>query len=83
MLVRAAFVKKELEQTKALQMKLNTKDNDIKELKILLKSKQEEIGELNIRKDIAEKKLANSDSKLTNVIRDYEFSIQKLQVLLL
>lgn len=47
---------------------------------MLLKAKQEEIGELSIRKDIAEKKLANSDSKLTNTIRDYELSIQKLQV---
>lgn len=79
-LTRAAQVKKELEQIKTLQMKLEAKDNDIKELKTLLKTKHEEIGELNIRKDLAEKKQANSDNKLATVIRDYELSVQKLQV---
>ncbi len=78
--MRASQVKKELEQTKALESKLEAKDNDIKELRLLLKLKQEEIGELNIRKDIAEKKIATNDDKLTNVIRDYELSLQKLQV---
>lgn len=80
-LARAAQVKSELEQTKALRSKLDTKDNDIKELRMLLKIKQEEIGELNIRKDIAEKKLANSDGKLASAVRDYELTVQKLQVL--
>ena len=79
-LARAALVKKELEQTKALRSKLDTKDGDIRELKILVKIKQEEIGELTIRKDIAEKKVANSDTKLANTIRDYEQTVQKLQV---
>lgn len=82
-LVRAAKVKSELEQTKALREKLDSKDSDIKELKIALRSKQEEIGDLTIRKDIAEKKLANSDNKIANTIRDYELNIQKLQVRIL
>ena len=47
---------------------------------MLVKIKQEEIGELTIRKDIAEKKVANSDTKLANTIRDYEQTVQKLQV---
>ena len=80
-LLRAAQVKNELEQAKALKQKLDAKDNDIKELKMALRNKQEEIGELTIRKDIAEKKLANSDSKFANTVRDYEMNIQKLQVI--
>lgn len=79
-MLRAAQVKKELEQIKILQSKLESKENDVKELRMLLKNKQEEISELNIRKDIAEKKLATSDTKLTNITRDYELSLQKLQV---
>ncbi|XP_065221310.1 dynactin subunit 1-like isoform X2 [Planococcus citri] len=78
-LLRAAQVKNELEQAKALKQKLDSKDNDIKELKMALRNKQEEIGELTIRKDIAEKKLTNSDSKFSNTVRDYEMNIQKLQ----
>lgn len=79
-MLRATQVKKELEQIKILQSKLESRENDVKELRMLLKTKQEEIGELNIRKDIAEKKLATSDTKLTNITRDYELSLQKLQV---
>lgn len=73
-------MKKELEQTKTLKSKLDAKDSDIRELKILVKIKQEEIGELTIRKDIAEKKVANNDAKLANTVRDYEQTVQKLQV---
>lgn len=79
-ILRATQVKKELEQIKLLQSKLESRENDVKELRMLLKTKQEEIGELNIRKDITEKKLGTADTKLTNITRDYELSLQKLQV---
>lgn len=41
-----------------------------------LRSKQEEIGELNVRKELAEKKLSTT-------IHESEISIEKLQVILL
>lgn len=70
--VRAETVKKDLEQTKTLTSKLENKDSDIKELKKLLKEKQEQLSQMTIRKELAEKKLGN-------VNKDYELTIEKLQ----
>ncbi|CAH1099765.1 unnamed protein product [Psylliodes chrysocephalus] len=70
--VRADAVKKELEQTKTLTSKLENKESDIKELRKLLKEKQEQLSEMTIRKELAEKKLGN-------VNKDYELTIEKLQ----
>ncbi|XP_066262436.1 dynactin subunit 1 [Euwallacea similis] len=70
--LRAESVKRELEQTKTLTSKLENKESDIKELKKLLKEKQEQLSEMTIRKELAEKKLGN-------VNKDYELTIEKLQ----
>ncbi|XP_018575471.1 dynactin subunit 1 isoform X5 [Anoplophora glabripennis] len=70
--VRASSVKKEMEQTKTLTGKLENKESDIKELRKLLKEKQEQLSEMTIRKELAEKKLGN-------VNKDYELTIEKLQ----
>ncbi|CAG9772136.1 unnamed protein product [Ceutorhynchus assimilis] len=70
--VRAEAVKKELEQTKTLTSKLENKESDIKDLKKLVKEKQEQLSEMTIRKELAEKKLGN-------VNKDYELTIEKLQ----
>nr|CAI5831015.1 unnamed protein product [Callosobruchus analis] len=70
--VRADTVKKELEQTKTLTSKLENKESDIKELRKVLKEKQEQLSEMTIRKELAEKKLGN-------VNKDYELTIEKLQ----
>lgn len=48
------------------------KESDIKELRRVLKEKQEQYSEMNIRKELAEKKLGN-------VNKDYELTIEKLQ----
>ncbi|XP_017784402.1 PREDICTED: dynactin subunit 1 isoform X2 [Nicrophorus vespilloides] len=71
-MVRAQTVKKELEQTKTLTSKLENKESDIKELKKTIKEKQEQLSEMTIRKELAEKKLGN-------VNKDYELTIEKLQ----
>lgn len=70
--IRSDTVKKDLEQTKTLTSKLENKESDIKELKKLLKEKQEQLSEMTIRKELAEKKLGN-------VNKDYELTIEKLQ----
>ncbi|XP_044259661.1 dynactin subunit 1 isoform X3 [Tribolium madens] len=70
--IRADAVKKELEQTKTLTSKLENKESDIKELRKALKEKQEQLSEMTIRKELAEKKLGN-------VNKDYELTIEKLQ----
>ena len=48
----------------------------LQELRISIKLKQEELSEMTIRKELAEKKLGN-------VNKDYELTIEKLQVSLL
>lgn len=70
--MRSETVKKELEQTKTLTSKLENKESDIKELRKVLKEKQEQLSEMTIRKELAEKKLGN-------VNKDYELTIEKLQ----
>ncbi|RZC39748.1 dynactin subunit 1 [Asbolus verrucosus] len=70
--IRSESVKKELEQTKTLTSKLENKESDIKELRKALKEKQEQLSEMTIRKELAEKKLGN-------VNKDYELTIEKLQ----
>lgn len=70
--LRAQTVKKELEQTKTLTSRLENKESDLKELRKHLKEKQEQLSEMVIRKELAEKKLGN-------VNKDYELTIEKLQ----
>lgn len=70
--IRAETIKKELQQTKTLTSKLENKESDIKELRKVLKEKQEQLSEMTIRKELAEKKLGN-------VNKDYELTIEKLQ----
>lgn len=70
--VRSEMVKKELEQTKTLTSRLENKESDIKEFKRVLKEKQEQLSEMTIRKELAEKKLGN-------VNKDYELTLEKYQ----
>lgn len=70
--IRSEVVRKELEQTKTLTSKLENRESDIKELCKALKEKQEQLSEMMIRKELAEKKLGN-------VNKDYELTIEKLQ----
>lgn len=71
-MIRAEIVRKELEQTKTLTSKLENKESEIKEFRKALKEKQEQLSEMTIRKELAEKKLGN-------VNKDYELTIEKLQ----
>ncbi|XP_055377619.1 dynactin subunit 1 isoform X3 [Condylostylus longicornis] len=70
--LRAQFVKKQLEETKTLTATLENRDAEIKQLKMAAKMKQNELSEMQIRKDIAEK-------KLSVLQHDLESSTQKLQ----
>ncbi|CAG0917339.1 unnamed protein product [Notodromas monacha] len=55
--LRAVMIKEEMKDAENLRTKLEMRDQDIKDLKKLLKQKQEEMSELAIRRDMAEKKL--------------------------
>lgn len=56
--MRAQIVKKQLEETKTLTATLENRDAEIRQLKMNLKMKQSELSEMQIRKDLAEKKLS-------------------------
>ncbi|VVD03906.1 unnamed protein product [Leptidea sinapis] len=69
---RAQLVKKQLEETKTLTIRLEKKEAEYKELKKAAKGYKEELSEMNIRKELGEK-------KLTTAVRDAELKIDQLQ----
>ncbi|CAG7835265.1 unnamed protein product [Allacma fusca] len=71
LMIRSQAVKAELDQTRNLKIQLEDKESSIKELRKALRTKQEELSEASIRKELAEK-------KLSNVTKDHEMSIEKL-----
>ncbi|KOC59213.1 Dynactin subunit 1 [Habropoda laboriosa] len=70
--VRAQVAKKEAEEIKILSRKLETRDNDILEARLTLREKQEELCQMILRKDVAEKKFANQQ-------REHELNVEKLK----
>ncbi|KAL4714754.1 hypothetical protein ACJJTC_002613 [Scirpophaga incertulas] len=70
--IRAQLVKKQLDETKTLAIRLENKEADIKELKKTLKAKQEELSEMQIRRELGER-------KLTAAARDSELRAEQLQ----
>nr|XP_049703763.1 dynactin subunit 1 isoform X1 [Helicoverpa armigera]XP_049703764.1 dynactin subunit 1 isoform X2 [Helicoverpa armigera] len=60
--LRAQLVKKQLEETKSLTIKLENKEADIRELRKALKAKQEELSEMTIRRELGERKLSTAAS---------------------
>ncbi|KAH8379687.1 hypothetical protein KR009_006503 [Drosophila setifemur] len=67
---RAQLIKKQLEQKNVLAATLENREADIKQHKLAAKMKQNELSEMQIRKDLAEKKL----SVLQN---EYEHAVAK------
>ncbi|XP_060809126.1 dynactin subunit 1 isoform X2 [Amyelois transitella] len=70
--IRAQMVKKQLEETKTLTIKLENKEADVKELRKALKAKQEELSEMQIRRELGERKLSAA-------ARDSELRAEQLQ----
>ncbi|CAG5075497.1 Similar to DCTN1-p150: Dynactin subunit 1 (Drosophila melanogaster) [Cotesia congregata] len=70
--IRAQTTRKEFEETKNLARKLETKDVDIREVKLALREKQEELSEMMLRKELAEKRLATQQ-------HDHELTVEKLK----
>lgn len=69
---RAQFVKKQMEETKALKAQLENREADIRQLKIDVKIKLQELSEMQCRKDLAEK-------KVSVLQQDFEKTTEKLQ----
>ncbi|XP_043274980.1 dynactin subunit 1 isoform X2 [Venturia canescens] len=71
-LMRAQAAIKESEETKILGRKLETRDSDIRECRLALREKQEELSEMVLRRDLAEKRLAHQQ-------REHELDVDKLK----
>ncbi|XP_011338545.1 dynactin subunit 1 isoform X3 [Ooceraea biroi] len=71
-MARANAVRKESEETKILGRKLEARDSDIREVKITLREKQEELSEMILRKELAEKRLATQQ-------HEHEMNVDKLK----
>jgi len=70
--LRAEYVKAEIRDATGLKFKLEDKDTEMKDIRKLLKNKQEELSEMQVRKDLLEKKLIDSN-------RDHDMHVEKLQ----
>ena len=55
--IRAETYKQEIREAESIKYKLENKEHDIKDLRRALKEKSEELSEMNVRKDKAEKRL--------------------------
>ena len=71
-ILRADIFKNEIREAESMKYKLENKDLDIKEVKKVLKTKTEEMSEMQVRKDKAEKRLQDAN-------REAELMREKLQ----
>ena len=71
-ILRADIFKNEIREAESMKYKLENKDLDIKEVKKVLKNKTEEMSEMQVRKDKAEKRLQDAN-------REAELMREKLQ----
>ncbi|KAL6445508.1 hypothetical protein ACFW04_000817 [Cataglyphis niger] len=69
---RANAVRKESEETKILSRKLEARDSDIREARLALREKQEELSEMTLRKELAEKRFATQQ-------HEHEMNVEKLK----
>ncbi|XP_014272429.1 dynactin subunit 1 isoform X4 [Halyomorpha halys] len=72
LMVRAKAVKAKLNAMSGVEKRLERSAEDMREMRMALRAKQEELAEMSLRKDISEKKLAN-------ITRDYELTIETLK----
>lgn len=81
-ILRAQTIKKQLEQKNVLAATLENREADIKQLKLAAKMKQNELSEMQIRKDLAEKKLSVLQGEYDHAVewkQKYEETLQLLQ----
>ncbi|XP_066581763.1 dynactin subunit 1 isoform X2 [Prorops nasuta] len=69
---RAKAVRSESEETKNLSRKLEDKESDLREARLALREKQEELSQMSLRKQFTEKQLATQQ-------HDYELNMEKLK----
>ncbi|XP_058824295.1 dynactin subunit 1 isoform X3 [Topomyia yanbarensis] len=82
-ILRAQAVKKQLEETKTLTATLENREAEIRQLKLAAKLKQNELSEMQIRKDLAEKKLSvlqqDHEANAARLQKQYDEVCQRLK----
>ena len=69
---RAQHIKGELKDSEHIKYKLESREQDLRDLRVLMKQKNEELSEMMVRRDLAEKKLFTAT-------KDADATIEKLQ----
>jgi len=78
--LRAEEYKAEIRAAESLHGKLENKEADVKELKLALRSKGEELSEMQVRRDKAEKKLLDATRDADMVREKLQRKVDDLQV---
>lgn len=71
-ILRSQYIKTQMEETKALKATVENREADIKQMKIEAKIKQQELSEMQYRRDLADKKVAVLQ-------QEFAANIEKLQ----
>ncbi|KAH8370980.1 hypothetical protein KR093_005867 [Drosophila rubida] len=74
---RAQLIKKQLEQKNVLAATLENREADIKQLKLAAKMKLNELSEMQIRKDLAEKKLSVLQSEYEHAVNKWKLQYEE------
>ncbi|XP_003384705.1 PREDICTED: dynactin subunit 1-like [Amphimedon queenslandica] len=80
--LRAQVVKDELSDTEGLRYKIEEKNNEIKELKKDLKLKLQEIGEINTKVALLEKKLEQAGAECTRKVEEEKMETERMKTIL-
>ena len=80
--IRAEAYKAEIREAEGMRVKIQNKDMDIKDLKLAVRAKAEELSEMQVRKDKAEKRLLDATRDSDMIREKLQRKIDDLQVLL-
>lgn len=80
---RAQLIKKQLEQKNVLAATLENREADIKQLKLSAKMKLNELSEMQIRKDLAEKKLSVLQAEYEHAVNKWKLQYEETHAKLL
>ncbi len=78
--LRAEAYKAEVREAEGLKHKLEKKDSDMKELRLALRAKGEELSEMQVRRDKAEKRLVDASRDADLVREKMQRKVDDLQV---
>ncbi len=79
---RAEAYKAEIREAAGLKIKIEKKDSDIKELKLALRARGEELSEMQVRKDKAEKRLLDATREADMAREKLQRKVDDLNVML-